>query len=707
MARRPFALRSLFIALAVGALTLQVRSIGQRQNDPATTRFRTAVNYVRVDVYASLRGAPVLDLTRDDFEVRENAVAQVIDTFERIDIPVNGQAPRGRQPNTVAESRDLVQSSRARVFVIFLDVPHVTGDTARSMGPRLATAVNSLVGPDDLVALMTPDMRATDIAFGRGTETLGRILTSGQWGERGQDSVTPGDRLYQVCYPGLGPTQSSCGDDDRGVADEMIARRQERDTLAALDDLVSYLRTARDERKAVLAVSDGWRLYRANRALERRLNCQSGMPQAGLDPLTGRPTSQRGVGPRDVDLTRCETDRMALAALDNDRTFRSMLNRANRANVSFYALDPRGVVVFDTPIDQVRTGLSVPGNPTIPSVITDAARLSTRQSSLRDLATATDGLAILNTNDVASGFRRISADLSSYYLLGYYSTGKLDGRFHRISVSVKRKDVDVRARSGFEAAKDSDVEAAAAPVVSKPDAVSSAIAMAMDNLAALARETPLAVSASSGWVTPSNAQWWISGELGAAEMWRAGADITTVLLNSSGDTVATGRTSLGPGVRSFRLTLRGGAIEAGQYRVTVRAQPKEPGARSELTEIAAPLLETPRAYGAVIARRGTSTGRSEIPAVAGRFRRTDTLRIDVPEIENAEPSARILDRTGRPVNIPLKAEHMQDGDGVRWASVQLVLAPLAPADYLVEITQTPSAGSTAVPQTLVAFRIVP
>jgi hypothetical protein len=81
--------------------------------------------------------------------------------------------------------------------------------------------------------------------------------------------------------------------------------------------------------------------------------------------------------------------------------------------------------------------------------------------------------------------------------------------------------------------------------------------------------------------------------------------------------------------------------------------------------------------------------------------------MEVLEIENAELSARILDRTGRPVNIPLKVEHMQDGDGVRWASVQLVLAPLAPADYLVELTQTPSTGSTAVPQTLVAFRIVP
>ena len=36
--------------------------------------------------------------------------------------------------------------------------------------------------------------------------------------------------------------------------------------------------------------------------------------------------------------------------------------------------------------------------------------------------------------------------MSSYYLLGYYSTGKLDGKFHAISVRIKRPGVQVRCR---------------------------------------------------------------------------------------------------------------------------------------------------------------------------------------------------------------------------------------------------------------------
>ena len=76
--------------------------------------------------------------------------------------------------------------------------------------------------------------------------------------------------------------------------------------------------------------------------------------------------------------------------------------------------------------------------------------LMDRLNMLQDLATATDGKAIVNTNDLTGAVRRISDDLSAYYLLGYYSNNTAaDGMFRRIDVKVKSPGVKVSARRGY------------------------------------------------------------------------------------------------------------------------------------------------------------------------------------------------------------------------------------------------------------------
>jgi VWFA-related protein len=65
------------------------------------------------------------------------------------------------------------------------------------------------------------------------------------------------------------------------------------------------------------------------------------------------------------------------------------------------------------------------------------------------MAESTDGLAVVTTSDMDASLRRINEDLSSYYLLGFYSTQKQDGKFHRLTVRVKRSGVQVRARRGY------------------------------------------------------------------------------------------------------------------------------------------------------------------------------------------------------------------------------------------------------------------
>src|SRR4029450_4000304 len=68
------------------------------------------------------------------------------------------------------------------------------------------------------------------------------------------------DRDYDTCYPM--PYQ-------RDVVAEMKARRHERNTLDALREIVLYLRDMREERKAIVTVSEGWLLFRPNADLTR------------------------------------------------------------------------------------------------------------------------------------------------------------------------------------------------------------------------------------------------------------------------------------------------------------------------------------------------------------------------------------------------------------------------------------------------------
>ena len=74
----------------------------------------------------------------------------------------------------------------------------------------------------------------------------------------------------------------------------------------------------RDERKAVLTVSEGWVLFREN---ENLAASQKQRDQSGLvERLLRRPTKEKfdeTGGAKDVNCVECEADRVALAALDD------------------------------------------------------------------------------------------------------------------------------------------------------------------------------------------------------------------------------------------------------------------------------------------------------------------------------------------------------------------------------------------------------
>jgi VWFA-related protein len=703
MSRAP----AIAVVVALAVLAVAVGPVAQQQDQLPVPTFRTEANYVRVDVFPTRDGAAVADLSAADFEVFEDKAPQKIEQFERVVIRAAGSGEGLPEPNTVAQSRQAIQDPRARVFVLFLDPTHVEQGTSRSISRTLVSALNRLIGPDDYVGVMVPPMKLRDVTFARRTVAIENLLRNDWWGKR--DSITPADRDeedYAFCYPAI-PPQPGVDPPDKGVAQEMILRHREQQTFDALEDLVLSVRTLREERKAVLAITDGWLIYRPNSNLDRSLpNADPpGNPPIGIDPRSGRLSTSSDPS-RTFDATRrkCEIDRQTLANIDDETRFRTIIDEANRSNTAFYPVDPRGLVVFDEGIvPSAGVGVGPAANPTL-SPQEETARLRAREQGLRRLAEGTDGTAIVGTNNIREALRRVVDDLSSYYLLGYYSTGKLDGRFHSISVRVKRPGITVRARRGYQALREADVARAvppktAAPVASAADAaIATAVSSAVAKIVNSARDLPLRVHVTAGWRSGADgrpeAMFWTVGEVVDRI---PGGDLEAVLMTAAGEILTSARGRIAPGTTSAIVTVMPGqAVQGGDYVVRVRSQSP---AGTETVSMPVILPAASQSSGAVFIRRGPSTGNKESPTADLRFRRSERLRVEVPASADVA-GARLLDRTGKPLAIPVAAATRTDADGSRWATGELVLAPLAPADYVVEI-------SVSGIRTMAAFRVVP
>ena len=146
--------------------------------------------------------------------------------------------------------------------------------------------------------------------------------------------------------------------------------------------------------------------------------------------------------------------------------FQSLISAANKANVSVYAVDARGLKVESDQIGSsamlktatgrsyrqattVETGPVQRGDVMIFDQALDSIRANT-QATLGELAEGTGGSLIANTNDFRVPLRRVVEELDSHYELAYQPTNaNLDGRFHAVSVVLDRGDALVQARNGY------------------------------------------------------------------------------------------------------------------------------------------------------------------------------------------------------------------------------------------------------------------
>ena len=672
--------RTPLASIAIVALSLVLAPLRAQEPQQPRPIFRSDAHFVTVDAYPLKDGKVVEGLTAGDFTVEEDGQPQTIENFEFIEGTSGSPESARRDPNTVRESQLLAADARTRAFVVYLDVPHVSVEGAYATRGPLVSMLNGLIGENDLFAVTTPDQAPTAITFARKLISAEDALTRHwKWGARGSTGRTPLERDFEQCFPADAMGQEGWVRDGgvmRPLSDVLIDRSREEQTMQHLEDLVLYLGHLREGRTSVVLFTEGWRLFN---------------DEGGLTGYSGR---QRPA--------HCDQYLVRYAHLNLQSRFREILNMANRANVTFYPVNPSGLAAFDLPISARQMGT---GRITESPVAQGLNNLRDRASNMQTLASNTDGIAVVNTNDLKTGLQKVTDQLRAYYLLGYYSTNrKFDGKARRISVKVKQPGIDVKARRGYTApteaermARASSTAGAGAPAVS---AGPNPVALALGALARIRPSSELFVDATLG--AQPDGRLTVVAEVSGAQLARGvlakGGTLDVTLTGPGGAALGTTQLTLAPAARGGVVVMD---VPAGTNTVTVAVKLRDANvvfdARTDVSR------DTGLVFGSPLVYRATPSSRSPLLPVAGfEFRRTERVHVDWPLTRSLDRrEARILGRNGQPMLVTVSLTE-REVEGRLLLGLDAVLGPLAPGDYIIEITGT--AGS-ATETRLLAIRV--
>jgi VWFA-related protein len=146
---------------------------------------------------------------------------------------------------------------------------------------------------------------------------------------------------------------------------------------------------------------------------------------------------------------------LRLNGTDNQAQLRATINAAIRANVTLNPIDARGLVAVAPMGDATRQspgGIGMFTGRLAENVMNNFQR---SQDTLFALAKDTGGKAMFDYNDLSLGIVQAAQNVTSYYILGYYSThAATDGRYRRVKVSLNGGlSAELSYRQGYYADK--------------------------------------------------------------------------------------------------------------------------------------------------------------------------------------------------------------------------------------------------------------
>ena len=650
---------------------------GDAQQPPPV--FRAGVNFVRVDVIVNdNKGEPVTNLTQADFEVLEDGKPQSIEQFRLIRVDGNprpGDPPPRELRNRIDEEIEISKDD-VRLFVLFLDDYHVRLGNSISVKEPLIRFVQTQIRPNDVVGIMYPLTPLDGITFTRNPAT---VISAIERFEGRKFDYRPRN-LFEEQYA--------------RAPSEIVEQIRNQVVMTALRGLSTRLGGLREGRKAIIYVSEG---------LTAMLPPQLRVADASMGPLSNPGARNPMTG---ENSTREETAAF-FAQSDLYSQMRDVFTAANRNNAAIYALDPRGLTPFEFGIDE-----AVGPNQ-------DRRTLQMTQDTLRSLADETDGRAIVNRNDLLPGLAQIVRDSSFYYLLGYNSTlAPSDGKFHQITVRLKRRGLDVRARKGYWALTAEEIVRANTPTVETPKPVQNALASISTSIqAGKYVRTWLGTSRGEGGKTRVTLLWEpLPQPPGLRRDQPLPGRVSLIAADPKGDLVYRGRV---PETSPASAPAPGAAVAPGPQRITFEAAPGQLELRmnveeatggtldSEIRTITVPdltapdaAISTPRVHRARTARefQTIAADPAAVPAVAREFSRTERLLIRFDVYGNATPTAVLMNRNAQKMaDVPVAASPVMGTH-----QIDLSLAGIAAGEYVVEIT---AKGATGESKELVPIRI--
>lgn len=405
------------------------QSKGEMTSHDAPVAFSTAVNLVLVPVVVrDANGKAIGTLHKEDFQLFDKGKPQVIARFslDKLEAPPilpDTSLETDANGNPIPQTGDPEKLAVAEHFVawIFDDVHLAFGDLAQAQAAANRVLVESFE-PGTRAAIYTTSGRTVlDFTDDKGKlhQTLTQIRPTPSLSGGANDcpdvsyyqadlivnkndpqALQAAEAEYMACYPpppGTSATQWAEAP-SRAAATRALSTGDydTRLALGVLKNVVRRMGTLPGSRSVVL-VSPGFFLTNDHR-------------------------------PDETDL----------------------MDRAIRANVTISSFDARGLYTVipggnaDTP-----TRVSPPGASVKMLYAIDSA--SADSDVMAELADATGGAFIHNSNDFAEGFRRIAAQPEYIYVLGFAPQNlKLDGSYHALKVTVKNASgLQIQARRGY------------------------------------------------------------------------------------------------------------------------------------------------------------------------------------------------------------------------------------------------------------------